>query len=388
MSDDLAAQMAKEEKLYSDEVAGLLTAYLNSRKVKAKADELNSTSGRWPYPPTDELRELLTDEMNAEWGRIKRKYEYFEEKDALTLQLKKGKTPAVTADLKYRGDWCGGKSVILKKGDDIAKLAKKEYGYEAYAAAIWEANDAVLGNSCKVLPAGFGLELPQIWVPRWVKAPKVRIPMVAAAEEFQKIPNLETDWNTKSSRTWVQDLGVVILEVDFTITGELKIANKGTVDVTFDPKAQTVAIGKALGPLTTGYTADFKSRSDSTSATLALFNKDVAGLKFSGKLALASGGVSVNLGVANVVISEGDLTVTGSFKAKADLRLYPKPRPVESDAYEASVAANLAVVAAVVIVVWPVGVRVVQSGAVRQVGKAVAEKLVEYGPKFPEALAH
>lgn len=387
MSDELEKQIVKEEKLYSDEVSNLLTAHLNSRKVRARADELNSTSGRWPYPPSPELRELLTEEMIAEWGRLKRKYDNFEEKDAPVLQHKKGKTPSVVASLKYRGDWCGGKSVVLKKGDDIAKLAKKEYGFEAYAAAIWEANDTVLGSACKVLPAGFGLELPQIWVPRWVKAPKFRIPMAAPAEEFQRIPSIEMDFSTKSSSTWVQDLGVVILEVDFTITGEVKIANKGTVDVTFDPKAQTVAIGKALGPLTTGYTADFKSKSDSGSATLALFNKDVAGLKFSGRLALASGGISVNLGVAQVLFSDGDLTITGSFKAKADLRLYPKPRPVESDVYAASVAANLVVVAAVVIILRPVAVRVLPSGAAaRQAGKAVLDKLMEYGTKIPEAI--
>jgi phage tail protein X len=380
MSDDLEKQIPAEEKLYSAEVSKLLTAAVNSRTARAAADELNSTSGKWPYPPTPELVALLQKQMMTEWGKQKSKYKAFNE--TLTLEVKKGKTPEVKAELKYDGDWCGGKSVMLKPGDTVTSLAEKEYGYAAYAAAIWEANEDVLGSKCKVLPAGFGLELPKIWVPNWVKEPKTRIPMVAKAQEVQKIPTIEVDFSTKGETTTRVIVGNIIVEITFTITGEVKISNTGTVDATFNPKAQSAAITKALGPITGDFTLDFKSKKGDAGAALTLFNKEVSGLKFTGSLKFGSGGFSINMGVSTVKIIDGDLTITGSFKAKADIKIYPNPKPVEVEAEAASVG----VLIALGLILAPIAAEVAAGVEIESFGAGAAKLLKEFVKVAPQAI--
>jgi phage tail protein X len=350
--------------------------------VKKKADDLNGTSGGWPYPPTKEMVDLLREEMTAEWGRMKRKYEAFKVDD-LALDAKKGKNPEVTATLKYDGEWKGGKSVMLKVGDTVTSLAKSEYGFECYAAAIWDANDATLGSQCKVLPAGFGLELPKLWVPKWMTEPKVKVPGGAGskAQEVSGLPPISVSYGTKAKSTHLVPVGPVIVEITLTVAGEVKVSHAGVIDAAFDAKEQTAAISKALGPLTGELSLDCQSKKGDASLSLTVFKKEYAGLTFSGSVKLASGGLSLSLGVATVKIVEGDITIAGSFKAKADLKVYPNSHPDEAkaDEYEASVG----VVIAGAIILAPLAIRVVGAVPAREVGKAAVAKLAEFAKLAP-----
>lgn len=383
MADDLEKQILAEEKLYSAEVSKALTAYLNSKKVKAAADDLNGSSGGWPYPPTKEMLELLTDEMNAEWGRLKRKYDTFKVED-LALEAKKGRNPEATATLKYDGEYRGGKSVMLMVGDSLTSIAKSEYGFECYAAAIMEANDAVLGSKCKVLPAGFGLELPRLWVPKWMTEPKIKAPGAASskAQKMSGLPPISVSFGAKSKSVHEIPVGPVIVEVTLTVAGEVKASHAGVIDAAFDPKEQTAAISKALGPLTGEFSMDCQSKKGDASLSLSLFKKEYAGLTFSGSVKLASGGLSLSLGVATIKIVEGDITISGSFKAKADIKVYPNPRPVESEVDET--AASVGVLIAIAIIVAPIAFRVGTAALAEEGGAAAASKGKEFIRLVPQ----
>lgn len=372
MADDLAKQIEAEEKLYSTKVADLLTKHLNSKKIKDKADELSGASGKWPPTYDSDMIAMLDDAMQAEWKRIKRDYSAFKEK--LTLETKKGKPPAVTAELAYDGSWKGGKSTSIETGDSLAKIAKREYGFSTYAAAIADANSDLLGSSCKVLPAGFGLELPKIWVPNWQEEPKAKQPSFseAKAEEVTELPGFAIALSTKGSVPVTVKAGPVILEITITLAGEVTLQPKGKVDATFDAAKKSGSIKKALGPLSGEYEIDCTSRKGSSTLALEVFNKKVGGLGLKGSVKLASGKLSMNLEAATTKIDTEDWTGTAKLKGKAELTVKPNPDWEEppDDPYEASVAANLVVVAAVTVVF---------AGAVARVLPAAGAAAARYG---------
>ena len=353
MADELEKQIADEEKLYSEQLSKTLTDAVNSKDVIAESDELNGTSSKWPHAPSKELNKILTKAMMAEWSKKKRDYASF--KEDLTLEHKKGKKPEVTAKLKYDGEFKGGKSVMLKPGDTVVDLAKSEYGHECYAAKIWEENDKVLGTQCKVLPAGFGLELPKIWVPKWVKEPKVSQPPGASSKaEDIKLPNLNFSYSAKAQTVTPIPVGAIIIEVTCTISGDVKVTNKGILSVGVTPQSISAGVEKMVGPFAAGYEMDLKANEGTGGAKIRLFSKQIKDLTFTGDFKLASGGIGVQFGVATVKQVQGDLELAGSFKASATVKIYPNPRPVESEAGEASVAT--VVVLAVIIAIPTVAV--------------------------------
>ena len=377
MADELEKQIADEEKQYSEELSKTLTAAVNSKEVIAKSDELNGTSSKWPHPPSKELNEILIAAMMTAWAKIKRDYDSF--KEDLTLEHKKGKKPEVTAKLKYDGEFRGGKSVMLDPGDTVADLAKSVYGHECYAGKIWDENDKVLGSKCKVLPAGFGLELPKIWVPNWVKEPKVSQPRgVSSKAEEIKLPNLELSYKAKLQTVAEIPFGPIIIEVTGTVTGDVKVANKGILSVEVTPEGISAGVEKALGPLSAGYEMDLKANEGKASGKIKLFHKKIKDLTFSSDFKLASGGIGIQFGVATLKQVQGDLEISGSFKASVTLRVLPNPRPVESDPGEASIA--VVVVLGVIILIPAVkavagielaSVGVAASRALGAIGKAM-----------------
>jgi len=388
MADELEKQITDEEKLYSDKLSKALTEAVNSKDVIAESDDLNKSSSKWPHPPSKELNKILTTAMTAEWSKQKKDYKSF--KEDLTLEHKKGKKPEVTAKLKFDGEFKGGKSVMLKPGDTIVDLAKAEYGFECYAAKIWEANDSVLGSQCKVLPSGFGLELPKIWVPNWMKEPKVSLPAGTSvkAEEI-KLPNLDFSYSAKAQTVTPIPVGPVVLEVTFAITGEVKVTNKGILSVGVTPESVSAGVEKMLGPFGAGYEMDLQASQGTGGAKIKLFSKQIGDLTFSGDFKLASGGIGLQLGVATVKQVSGDIEIAGTFKAKATVKIYPNPRPVEAEVGEASVAT---VVVLAVIIVIPVahaavaGVTIEGVAAAGRVALAGMTKLLEAAPK--NAIVH
>lgn len=379
MADEFDKQMKAEEKLYSEKLSKVLTDAVNTKQVIAESDELNGTSSKWPHEPSKDLYKILTKAMMAEWSKQKKSYAQF--KEDLTLEHKKGKRPEVTAVLTYDGEYKGGKSVMLKKGDSLLDVSKDHYGLSCYAGVIADYNKDVLGSQCKVLPAGFGLELPRLWVPNWIKEPKVPLPPVtkAKAEEI-RLPSLDMSFSMKSKTVTEIPVGDLIIEVTFTVSGDVKITNKGILSVGMSPEEINAGVEKMLGPFGGGFEMDLVTSKASAGAKIKLFSTEVKGLTFSGAFKMASGGIGVELGVATVKEVKGDLALAGSFKAKATVKIYPNPRPVEESAYEASIAAHLAVaviIAIPVVTVAAEGVAAIEIGAAGRAILQGAMKLME-----------
>jgi nucleoid-associated protein YgaU len=383
--DELSKQITAEEKLASTEVSKLLTTAVNAKKVRDGADRLKETSGGWPYPPDKDILNLLTEAMDDEWKKLARKYDAFTAE--LTLDAKKGKPPAVNAELKFDGAFKGGKSVVLKRGDTLTSIAKAEYGYQAYSAVVWEENDKVLGAQCKTLPAGFGLELPQIWVPNWKTEPKLKVPGGASSKaEEVKLPKINVTFGTKGETKAQVDVGVAILILTFTVSGDVTIKNDGIIDAGFQAGNITAGIERTLGPLKSGFEVDLKKKEGDAGLSVSLVNANFKDLKFSSSVKLtASGKLSLDLGVCSFKKGDGDVEVSGTFKAKVSIEVMPKPSAT-AEVYEASIAAHLAVA----VILAPIAIEVVSAigGAleIEGFGSAAARALKEIVEVAPKAI--
>jgi hypothetical protein len=243
-----------------------------------------------------------------------------------------------------------------------------------------------------VLPAGFGLELPKIWVPNWIKEPKVSLPPGASskAEEI-KLPNLDFSYSAKAQTVTPIPVGSIVIEITCTITGDVKITNKGILSIGMSPESISAGYEKMIGPFGGSYEMKLDTSEGAGGAKIKLFNTKIKDLTFTGDFKLASGGIGFQLGVATVKQIEGDLELAGSFKASATAKIYPNPRPVEADAGEASIATVVVLAVIIAIPVVKVTLAGVTIEGVALVGRTVlagAVKLLEQSPRALAGAAH
>lgn len=316
-------QMRAEEKLHAAEISKALTLELNSKKTQAAAAEVVKSSQPWPYPPTREMLKFYETTVANAWSKMESGYKHLEVEIAVDAPA--GKIPTATATVTYKGEFVGGKSYELQPGDSIISVAKDVYGHEAYAAAIWEENSDILGNTCKVLPAGFGIRIPRIFVADWKKSPKTPTLASGAKSKAVKVmyPTVEAKFESKSEQTYYIDIGTFMLEVKVEVTGSLKVQKKGTIDATFNLREYTLDIGKNLGPLEGGYS--FNLREGKGTADIALTNSNIKGLGGTTKISLKEGGIKFSYGTKKVSYTYKDYTVEGSVTVSATGKLYPKP---------------------------------------------------------------
>ncbi|NIZ63220.1 hypothetical protein DL239_19830 [Sedimentitalea sp. CY04] len=371
MSDVLEKQMKNEESSVSKEISKVVTAALNSKDTISKADDINGGCGGWPYAPTKEMLKMYGKVSEAAWKKLKPGYKNFDV--TINVNSPSNKPPFAKAEAIFDGEWKGGKSMMVSPGDTILSMAKKVYGYESYADQVFEENTKALGKSCRILPAGFGLSFPKIWVPNWKKDPKVCVhPIVKKKAVKVKLPSAQVsaDISKKSAATLVFP-GVIVV-VDLEGKAEFTAQKKGELDASFSLKANEAEIKKALGPLEAGYKIT-GSGTSSGSLSLKVINTKLGGLNVSGNLKLLEGAFELEFASQTVSFVEKDITYSGTVKLTAKIQIKPNPRkkapkkapkraPAKAPARSPSVsidakdvAVGVIVVGAVVTVGWAVG---------------------------------
>lgn len=368
--------MKAEEKLAADEISKAITDALNSKDTIGKADKIHGMCGGWPYAPTKDMLKLYGKVADTKWKKLKSGYSSF--KTSIDVQSPKNKTPYATAQVVFDGEWKGGECVMLTKGDTISSLCKDIYGYESYADKVLQANEKVLGKTCKVLPAGFGLDFPRIWVPNWKNAPKGTVPAGAKTKAVKvKLPTMKAaiDHSVKSAA--VVAIGNVIVSIDLEAKGELVAQKKGDLDATFSLPSYEADIKKAVGPIEAGYKVGLKGTS-SGSLSLTVFNGKIKDLTFSGKLDAKEGAFVVNMGTKKVTTVQNGVTFEGSITLTAKLRIAPNPRrvteKVRSRGFEVDIKARDVAAVVVVLGVCAVGGWAIVAGgaAIKGAGLATA----------------
>ncbi len=374
MSDVILKQMKKEEELVSKEISKVITAALNSKDTIKKADEINGMCGGWPYAPTREMLKLYGKASEAAWKKIKPGYKNFNV--SISINSTANKPPTATVQAIFDGEWRGGKSMMVSSGDTIQSLCKSVYGFESYADQVYEANAKALGKSCKVLPAGFGLEFPDIWVPNWKDAPKVcRYPFVKKKAVKVKLPTMQATIDVSSKSAATIYLGNVIIIVELEGKAELTGTKKGVLDASFSLKAYEAELKKGFGPLEAGFKVDMRGNA-SGGLSLKVFSTKISGLTFSGSLKLLEGAFEVQMGPKPVKMVSKGIAYEGKISLTAKIRILPNPRRaperVKGRGFELDVSAKEVVVVVVVVGVLVAGGWAIVVGGAAVEGSAVA----------------
>lgn len=133
MTHPMERQMRDEERAAVQAITRHMTIVLTSRDTIRAADELAGTSGGWPYPPSRELLRLFNRIVDTEWRRLRRRYSNMEVE--ITVDVRRGRPPAVQVTASHRGEWRGGSTQIIRRGDTIASMSEDIYGSAIYASA-------------------------------------------------------------------------------------------------------------------------------------------------------------------------------------------------------------------------------------------------------------
>lgn len=273
--------------------------------------------------PNRDVLKFYDTTVSAAWKKMASGYSHLDVE--IEVESPKKKNPVVKAKVSYKGDFVGGKSYMLREGDTIASIAKEEYGSDAYANVLWEANADVLGKQCKVVPAGFGIEIPRIFVADWKKPPKIAPAASGVNAKAVKIlhPTLSVPYEMKSSVTNHIDLGMFMLELTTEISGKLEMQKKGAIDASFDLRAYKLEASKNLGPIEGSYSFDAKTGKGTADITLT--NKSIPGLGGTTKIALKEGGVKASFTSNKVSYTHNDFVIQGSVTVSLSGKLVPKP---------------------------------------------------------------
>jgi hypothetical protein len=239
--------MQSDEKIHGREIGRAVTMALNGRTTRARADDINQSSGGWPDDPTAAMMQLYEDVAETTRQGLKSGYGHLEVDIAVTADT--GKPPIAAATARYKGEFRGGKSPMLGAGDTLVSIATKTCGHESCAKAIWDADTHCRGSQCKVIPAGFGIELPPIRVPEWKTAPKETLPGGATSRAVRILyPAIGFEVASKKVETFVFDAGIGTVEITLELEGTLKAQKKGTMDASFSLRSYETEITQNLGP--------------------------------------------------------------------------------------------------------------------------------------------
>lgn len=321
----LAKQMETEEKAAAAEIAKAVTEALNSKSTKAEADKINQSSGGWPYAPTSKMLKLYDKVAKASWAKQKSGYSGM--KVEIKVEANKGKAPSAKVTAKYDGDWKGGSSVELRAGDTVASIAKREYGYECYAEQVWLHNAKVLGAKCTQVPAGFGIQLPRIWVPAWKKAPKASFPAGAKSPAVKVLyPTVAVDVEKKGGAKTLIPMGIWMVELSVELTGAFKAQKQGAVGAGFNLRTYQAEVKQAAGPIEAAYKFNLKEKN--TELEIQVVNTKWKDLELSTSCTIKEGSFALNFKSKKVSkISKGVL-IEGELVGTISVRLWPNPAKV------------------------------------------------------------
>ena len=143
-------------------------------------------------------------------------------------------------------------------------------------------------------------------------------------------PPLSFTFPTQKVKSIPIDLGHVILNLTFTVTGSMTVACLSPISQTFSMANYQAQAKAKLGPYASSFNYDAKSKAGSL--TLGLASVKAKDLTFSGSMGIVTGGASVSIGVKTISRKVGDMQLSGSFSAKAEGRFVPNPKPQPVDA--------------------------------------------------------
>lgn len=307
--------LKQDEKAAAATLEKLLTEALNSKETQKEAAKVTGSSQPWPVPPEKNILSLYNKVMKKSWAKAKGSYSQF--KVGIEVIAPKGKTPSAKVTCAYEGEWKGGSSHWLKKGETVFKIAETVYGHDVYASAIWEANPKLLGtDKAYPVPAGYEIKCPRVWVPKWINPPKIAVsPDYKIKAVDVPLPSFTVDVDRAVTKEFkAVGPGCIVKGVlELKVAGEA--TRPGTMDASINLKSLEAEVAKDLGPLGGKFTLDIKGKKGDLE--LVVVNKAIAGMTFTLALDLLSGSFKAVLGSREI---SGKLGKT-EYKAKVSLTI-------------------------------------------------------------------
>lgn len=157
-----AAQIEKEEVLYTKEITAALTKAIRAKDVQKKADALTSQSTR---TPPKEVKAVFEKALNAALKKIATRYRGLQIDVSPGYTMKGSQWIAdVFCTVKYPMQTAGGGTRIVKPGETLWSIAEEVYGAGGYWTVLADANKAGVKSNGDFILAGYPLTLPKILV--------------------------------------------------------------------------------------------------------------------------------------------------------------------------------------------------------------------------------
>jgi len=241
-----------------------------------------------------------------------------------------------------------------------------------------------MGGQCKVLPAGYGLEFPRIWVPAWKNEPKATIPPLAKKKAVKvALPGMQAKFDIESKSAGApMYFGNVIVFPELEGKAEVTATKQGFLDASFNLRSHEAELKKGFGPIEAGFKVAGTSRPGNT-LNFKVGNAKLGGLTFTGKINVVEGTLDLELGTKPFKTTVNKIEYEGTITLTLKLKVVPNPRkaPERTRGFEVEITAKEVVVVTVV-----VGVCILGGWAVVAGGAAVKATALGGGLLFATAV--
>lgn len=322
----LAAQIKKEEKLYSSEIGTRVTKALQDKALQKKLDAATNSSSAKPPKPV----QALYDKALAKQQQAIAK-EYAGLQVVITPSFKMNGAywrGSATAKVTYPLTKRGGKKHKVKPGDTLWALAETYYGAGYYWSEIEKANPKQVACKGDFILAGTTLTIPALDVvpgnsSQPVVIQKTKTAPKAASKKARPVamPVMELELDKSGSHREVIKTPGMTLIFTFTLTGSLKAQTPGTLPANFNLSKYEAEIKNGAKPFQTS----FKVKGGKVDSIAIASN--VSGTTWASKLSWSrTGAVKLSMKPKPVKFKEKGIIYEGNVGIDLEIQAIPDPK--------------------------------------------------------------
>ena len=321
-SNPFAAQIAKEEKQFSDTFSKAVTKAVTAKDVQKKADALTKKCGT---QPERQVAKVFEDAANAALKKLNPAKLGLQAVLKLNYKMN-GAYWQTTAqvDVKYIMVPAGGKIHRVKTGDTLWSISETYYGSGGYWPLIAKENTAAVKSKGNFILANVDLKLPKIDIVKGVSVPPSVKKSVKPTPDSSKkavtvsMPTLKYDLSKSKTVNRVLKMPGMTVHMKITLTGTLYASKKGVLPGSFNVKTFDADVKKSAGP----FVASLKI--NEFSAKSVSFSSNVANTTWKSAITISKDGrVKTSLSSQSVKFTSGDYIYEGNVGINLECQFIP-----------------------------------------------------------------
>lgn len=266
---------AKEEKKRSDALTASINKALSASSFLSKVDKATKEKPNTPKPPSD-ISKLFDKALSAAVKAGTRTYGGMSVDTEMTYKVEKDKWRATAkADAKFIKKKISSKTVTVKKGDTLFKLAESHYGDGIYYPVIADANpkqvkfkgDFIVVHSQLTLPAMDVLDkkAETAWMTSSIKGDLTKYKEQKGNEIC--LPSIDFDLSKSKPLHLSVNTGFCVVKITVTLTGTVSGFKDGVIKNKFSESGYAAEMSKELNKYTTVDVGLVKGKPEGTLST-------------------------------------------------------------------------------------------------------------------------